>query len=100
MPRLRIEVLKRVLHEELIREKLPEEVVPHVTICPEVEEGQVFIAASLDQIPEGFCSAAWTDIANKVAPQLAENPNNTGTFYLSCMDSLRPVTFGVSPLAK
>lgn len=52
------------MHEDLIRERLPEEVVPHVTICPEVEEGQVFIAESLDEVPSGFCAAAWTDIAS------------------------------------
>lgn len=100
MSRLRIEVLKCVLHEELIQEKLPSEVVPHVTICPEVAEGEIYTAESLDVMPEGFCEAAWKDIINKIAPQLAKDPGNLGTFYLSCMDGLRPVTFEVTPLTE
>ncbi|MFC2081859.1 hypothetical protein ACFLSF_00135 [Candidatus Bipolaricaulota bacterium] len=114
MSRLRIEVLKRVLHDDLIQKKMPAEVVPLVTLCPEVEEGEIFIAESLDRIPQGFCEAAWTDIVNKIRPQLAGNPpasrelqgNSQAAqplaeqpFFLSCMDGLRPVTFEVAPLA-
>ncbi|MGB2982629.1 MAG: TIGR04076 family protein [Candidatus Bipolaricaulia bacterium] len=86
-----------------------------MTICPEVEEGQVFIAESLDEMPSGFCAAAWTDIVSKIAPQLAEDssvsqelrsnseaarPLAEQPFYLSCMDGLRPVTFEVTLIAE
>ena len=98
MPRLRIEVLKRTLHEELVREKLPPEVVPHVVLCPEVEEGDVYVAESLDAMPTGFCEAAWKDIVSKIGPQLEADPTIAAPFFLSCMDGLRPVTFEVTVL--
>jgi uncharacterized repeat protein (TIGR04076 family) len=97
MVAIKITVLKRTLHADLVKAYSGREQHP----CEVLKEGQVFIAGF--QKPEGFCDWAWTDISRQVLALYTGGDFNTGPFknwmkesgkaIACCTDGYRPVTF-------
>ena len=101
MPKVRITVLKKVLHKDLVKryERITEEVEPDgYGICEMWPEGHEFLIEDWPKRPADFgCDWAWRDIQRIVAimmfggslPWMA----NPDTAVTCCSDGFRPVTF-------
>lgn len=94
MSRIKITVLRKVCHEDLI--KLYEK--PLENSC-EMREGQIFIANGW-QKPAGLCESAWQSMSPFVMALAygAENlydgwMKNPKSALISCNDGFRPVSF-------
>ncbi|MBQ4037192.1 MAG: TIGR04076 family protein [Clostridia bacterium] len=88
--RVRITVMKKLFHEELVKEYAagPEAWTP----CTHFEVGQVF-ETSLEspwEMPAGFCGWAWADL-QKLVYGMARGGQET--FVSCCTDGYRPVVF-------
>jgi len=100
MPQVRITVLKRTLHRDLVDEYVRDESMRHgFGRCTLFEEGQSFISEGWPTKPEGFCERAWPNIHHEVAMVMygatipwIEQPGYTIT---CCNDGLRPVIFKI-----
>jgi len=97
MTAVKITVLKRALHQDLVDELSNSDIAP----CGLFREGQEFIAG-FDK-PDGFCSWAWGDISKMVVALHAGARFDKGPFndwmkdgttgVACCTDGFRPVTF-------
>ena len=94
MKKVRIEVMKRCCHEDLIEKY--ENPISHA--C-DMEVGMVFVSEN-GIIPEGFCPSAW----DSVSPFVFALAHGAEDFYdgwmknkksamISCNDGFRPVSF-------
>lgn len=99
MHNVRITVMKRAVHEDLIEKY--ENPIEHA--C-DMKLGDVFVSVN-GKRPEGFCESAW-DVLSPFVMTLAHGGEN---FYdgwmknpksamLSCNDGFRPVTFLVETI--
>lgn len=99
MPKVRITVVKRAFHRELVDAYLLDDVLRQTfSPCPLFEEGQSFVSEDWPSKPEGFCERAWTDIHREVAMVMYEAripwiEQPAGTAVTCCNDGLRPVSF-------
>ena len=97
---VRITVMKRPLHSDLIAAHLPhlnDRAVP----CEKFSEGQSFLVDAFPpEKPEGFCDWAWVDIQRNVAMALLGSELTPGCAFTCCSDGLRPVTFRIERLAE
>lgn len=88
---VKITVLKRTVDENLYRLYADKVGEP----CERLFEGQEFIS-KMANMPENFCSWAWTDI-QKYVLTLARGGDfigvKKGFFITCCTDGFRPVTF-------
>ena len=94
MKKVRITILKTTFQQELAEEYG----IDGLTVCPLMEEGQVFYADYAK--PNGFCDEAWKAIYQYVFA-LAHGANDIwyysdwiktpGVAIVSCNDGLRPV---------
>ena len=101
MYRVRITVMKKVLHQDLAdRYELPMD-----NPCT-IQEGQVFIAEG-DNRPDGLCDSAWETLR----PFVVALENGEERFYgdwmknprsamLSCNDGFRPVSFLIEAIEE
>ena len=94
MKKVKITVMKKVSHDDLIAEY--ENPIEHA--C-DVEIGDVFIAEGIEK-PEGFCTSAWDSLAPFVMALSygAEDfydgwMKNKKSAMISCNDGFRPVSF-------
>ena len=89
--KVKITVLKRTLHKELL-EKYAESIWEP---CERLCEGKEFVSEDVN-IPPGFCSWAWADI-QKYVLTLARGGDfigvKPGLFITCCTDGFRPVVF-------
>ena len=99
MKRVRITVMRKVCHEDLISRF--ENPIEHA--C-ELSEGQVFISSD-GQRPSGLCESAWGSMESFVR----ELASGGGNFYdgwmkdpesamISCNDGFRPVSFYIEAI--
>ena len=99
MKRVRITVIRKVCHEDLISRF--ENPIEHA--C-DLSEGQVFISED-GQRPEGLCESAWSSMESFVR----ELASGGGNFYdgwmkdpksamISCNDGFRPVSFYIETI--
>ena len=99
MKRVRITVVRKVCHEDLISRF--ENPIEHA--C-ELSEGQVFISSD-GQRPEDLCESAWGSMESFVR----ELASGGGNFYdgwmkdpksamISCNDGFRPVSFYIEAI--
>ena len=99
MPRVRITVVKRAVHEDLIEKHLNKERFPDgFGPCELWREGQEFVVEGWPSRPEGFpCDWAWTDIQRDVAMVMfGADPwwmARKGAALSCCSDGFRPVSF-------
>lgn len=99
MPKVRIAVIKRALHADLIEKHIKKARFPNgVGVCSAFEDGQEFIV-------EGFpCDWAWADIQRDVAMIMfgASAPwmEKDGSTITCCTDGLRPVSFLVERIEE
>lgn len=88
---VKITVLKRLRHEDLLQRHATHIWEP----CERLREGQEFVSRSAN-MPDGFCSWAWTDI-QKYVLTLARGGNLIGSLpgrtVACCSDGFRPVIF-------
>ncbi len=94
MKKVRISVMKKVLHSDLIDKY--ENPLEHP--C-DVQEGQVFIAEGWEK-PEGLCQSAWESMSAFVMALAHGGENfydgwmkNPKSAMISCNDGFRPVSF-------
>ena len=99
MKRVRITVMRKVCHEDLIsRFENP------IEYACELSEGQVFISEN-GQRPADLCESAWSSMENFVRELAAGG----GNFYdgwmkdpesamISCNDGFRPVSFYIETI--
>ena len=94
MKKVRITVMKKALHQELIDKY--ENPIEHA--C-DMEEGQVFIAEGWEK-PEGLCQSAWESMSAFVMALAHGGENfyegwmkNPKSAMISCNDGFRPVSF-------
>lgn len=90
---VRITVLRRLFHEDLVAEHCTHRWVP----CQRFAEGDQFIVpGGTVDMPEGFCSWAWVDI-NRYVVTLARGGNFAGSkpgrTVVTCSDGYCPVVF-------
>ncbi len=101
MKKVRITVMKKALHTDLIEKY--ENPMEHA--C-DMQEGQVFIANGWEK-PEGLCQSAW-DSMSAFVMALA---HGGGDFYdgwmknphsamISCNDGFRPVSFYIETIEE
>ena len=99
MKRVRITVMRKVCHEDLISKY--ENPIEHA--C-ELSEGQVFVSEN-GQRPENLCESAWGSMESFVRELAAGG----GNFYdgwmkdpesamISCNDGFRPVSFYIETI--
>ena len=99
MKRVRITVMRKVCHEDLISRF--ENPIEHA--C-ELSEGQVFVSEN-GQRPENLCESAWSSMESFVR----ELASGGGNFYdgwmkdpksamISCNDGFRPVSFYIETI--
>ena len=99
MSKVRITVMRRVRHDDLIAEY--ENPIEHA--CT-MEEGQVFIANGWEK-PDGLCGSAW-DSMSAFVMTLAHGGEdlydgwmkNRRSAMISCNDGFRPVSFYIEAL--
>ncbi|MBQ5343628.1 MAG: TIGR04076 family protein [Acidaminococcaceae bacterium] len=101
MKKIRITVLRKVCHKDLIEQYEN----PIENACC-MEEGQVFIANGW-QRPEGLCESAWETLSPFVMGLAhgAENfydgwMKNPKSAMVSCNDGFRPVSFFIETLEE
>ena len=94
MKKVRITVMKKALHQELIDKY--ENPIEHA--C-DMEEGQMFIAEGWEK-PEGLCQSAWESMSAFVMALAHGGENfyegwmkNPKSAMISCNDGFRPVSF-------
>lgn len=99
MAKVRITVMKKVLHQDLLDEYLaPSARERGFSLCSAFEVGDTFVLNGMEY-PEGFCHWAWADIQRDVMmvmfgqgfPWVAP----AKTAITCCTDGFRPVTFKV-----
>jgi len=100
MPKVRITVLKRTLHRDLVDDVIRDEAFrKRFDRCEIFEEGQTFVSEDWPTMPEGFCERAWPDIRHEVAMVMygATVPwiEQPGVAITCCNDGLRPVIFRI-----
>ena len=94
MKKVKITVMKKTLHRELI--ELYENPIEHA--C-DLKEGDVFISVN-GEIPEGLCESAWQSMEYFVKKLSLGEGNffdgwmkNPMSAMISCNDGFRPVSF-------
>ncbi|MEF8787538.1 MAG: TIGR04076 family protein [Planctomycetota bacterium] len=96
MAPVRITVVRKLDREEIFADVDPGCSSASESVCPMFEEGQQFRAV-IDDMPEGFCPGAWTDIFRYVCGlQAGANydwVNEDGKVLACCNDGFRPVIF-------
>lgn len=97
--KVRITVIRRALHRDLVEEYIRKERYPNgYTACPLWTEGDSFTVEGFPNKPAGFpCDWAWADIQRDVAMIMfgAHLPWMTapGKAVTCCTDGFRPVSF-------
>ena len=103
MPKVKITVLKRTLHQDLIDVYL-DEAYKDTGLCECFEEGEEFVIDPAKVPNDVFarCAWAWADIRKDIlaAAMGANMPGikQPGTFVSGCTDWLRPVIFQIKRL--
>ncbi len=101
MPKCKITVLKRLVHQDLVDEYMEPGAVTRP--CPHFTEGQEFIVD--DHPGQDFCDAAWNDIykayltlisGGSFRPWMKED----NTFIACCSDGVRPVFFKLERIGE
>jgi uncharacterized repeat protein (TIGR04076 family) len=100
MPKVRITVLKRTLHEDLLEHQIQDEASRRsFGRCPIFTEGQTFVSEDWPTKPDGFCERAWPDIRHEAAMVMYEATvpwiTAEGFTITCCNDGLRPVIFKI-----
>ena len=101
MSDVRITVLRKTAHPDLVAEYMGDEVRDARLanpVCTLFQEGDEFIVSSLADCPEGFCVWAWSDMHKEILTLACGGDmrpwiKHPGTALACCTDALRPVIF-------
>ncbi|MCX6098633.1 MAG: TIGR04076 family protein [Candidatus Bipolaricaulota bacterium] len=98
MAKVRITVVKRVIHQDLVDRYLNKERYPNgFGICPLWKDGQQFEVEGFPAKPVDFpCDCAWTDIQRDVAALVRrQSPVEGRSRHVPSVrsDGIRPVSF-------
>jgi uncharacterized repeat protein (TIGR04076 family) len=98
LPKCKITVLKRTLHQDLANEYLDDS-YKDMGLCECFEDGQEIVIDPGAGVPEGFCAWAWADIRGDIMTVAyggsMPGMKQRGTLITGCTDWLRPVIFKV-----
>ena len=99
MAKVKITVMKKVLHQDLLDDYLdPEAKANGFALCTAFEEGEEIILNGMNY-PEGFCHWAWADIQRDVMMVMFGQGfpwvKPKATAISCCTDGFRPVTFKI-----
>lgn len=104
IPRCKISVIKRTIHQDLIDEYLDVQ-SEDLGLCECFEDGQEFVIEKLDdlsRVPEGFCAWAWADIRKDILSVATGGDlpgfKKKGIALAGCSDWFRPVIFKIERL--
>ena len=106
MPKVKITVVKRALHQDLIDNYIKKDRYPDgFGACSLWAEGQEFVIEGFPEMPDDFpCDWAWADIQRDVAMVLfgANLPwmAGEGKALTCCSDGFRPVSFLIERIAE
>jgi uncharacterized repeat protein (TIGR04076 family) len=102
MPKIKITVVKRAAHMDLLDRHMNTDDFPQASgPCEIMKDGQEFVMDGIfPRRPEGFhCQGAWNDIQRNLASVMygGDLPwyKQPGTVVASCSDGLRPVSFRI-----
>ena len=94
---VRITVVRRYLHEDLIDELVDKETT--IERCPVFADGQEFLFDDWPTMPEGFCDMAWQAIYTGTLliwfDANLDSITIPNKWQACCPDGLRPVVFTV-----
>lgn len=99
MHKCKITVLKRMANHDLVQEYMGEEYkARHLAPCPNLADGQEFIADSPGVAPDGFCAWAWANIHKEIVAIMSGGSmtpwiNQDRVAIACCTDGFRPVVF-------
>jgi len=97
MPKCKITVLKRTIHEDLAEQYL--ETSGRWAACEQFRDGQEIIVEHPFEAPQGFCLWAWADIRAQIMAIMggANYPwiKQRGVTIAGCTDWFRPVIFKI-----
>ena len=101
MYKVKITVIKKSYHQDLVDRHLTEEAKGKFGPCEVFQVGQEFILEGWPEKPEGFCDWAWVDI-QRIAVSVAfggqvEETVPKNSWLVGCTDALRPVGFLIEP---
>jgi len=99
MSKVRITVLRKVVHQDLLDEYLATSAKERgYAACDAFEEGETFEFDG-SRCPEGFCHWAWADIQRDAMMVLFGQGypwiGRSATAIACCTDGFRPVTFKI-----
>jgi len=103
MARVKITVARKLDRSEIFADRSPGCTSTSEPVCPRFTEGEEFTAA-IDDMPEGFCPGAWSDIFRFVCGLQAgadyEWVNEEGRVLVCCNDGFRPVIFRLERIGE
>jgi uncharacterized repeat protein (TIGR04076 family) len=99
MAKCKITVLKKTIHKDLVDEYCSLNLSDQCLGCSLLTVGQEFIVADHNQVPDGFCSWAWSDIQKDVTTIMFDGNfpwmKKPGVGIACCSDGLMPVIFKI-----
>lgn len=103
MNKLKITVIKKTLHQELIDNYLSDSYKNKgFGYCDKFTVGQEFTIDSLHLVPTDFCAWAWKDIQNELAILMHDGKvpwmKDQSTAIVCCTDGFRPVIFKIDKI--
>lgn len=102
MAKCKITVLKKTFNKELVEEYCALDLSEQCLGCYLLTVGQEFLVEDQNQIPEGFCSWAWSDIQKDVTTIMFDGSfpwmKQKGISIASCSDGFMPVIFKIEKI--
>ena len=99
MEQCKITVLKKTFNKELVAEYSSLDLPEHCLGCPHYTIGDEFLVENHNEVPDGFCSWAWSDIQKDVTTIMFDGSfpwmKEKGVSIACCTDGLMPVIFKI-----
>jgi len=99
MEKCRITVVKKTLNKELLTEFSSLKSADYYDGCPYFTVGDTYIVDGHNEVPQGFCAWAWSDIQKDVTTILFNGAfpwtKKKGIGITCCTDGFMPVIFKV-----
>jgi len=99
MEQCKITVLKKTFNKELVAEYSSLDLPERCLGCPHYTIGDEFLVENHNEVPDGFCSWAWSDIQKDVTTIMFDGSfpwmKEKGVSIACCTDGLMPVIFKI-----
>jgi uncharacterized repeat protein (TIGR04076 family) len=102
MAHCRITVIKKIFNKELADVYCSLNLSDQCLGCPHFAVGEEFIVENYNQVPEGFCAQAWSDIQKDINTVMFGGSfpwiTQKGLAISCCTDGLMPVVFRIEKI--